>query len=64
MTAIERPPEPWERHLEEQARSWLRLTYEQRLAWLEGAKEFTREALGAAHRRPASKTGSGEKDTR
>lgn len=41
----------WKAHEEEQRRSWLRLTPAQRLAWLEDAKEFAREALGAAHRK-------------
>jgi hypothetical protein len=49
-------PDAWERHRIEQARSWLRLTAEQRLEWLEGAKEFAREALGAAHRNVPPKT--------
>ena len=48
-------PDGWEKHRIEQARSWLRLTAEQRLEWLEGAKEFAREALGAAHRRAPAK---------
>jgi hypothetical protein len=40
----------WKAHEEEQRRSWLRLTPAERLAWLEGAKEFAKEALGAAYR--------------
>jgi hypothetical protein len=46
----------WKAHEEEQRLSWLRLTPAQRLAWLEGAKEFAREALGAAYRNTAVKT--------
>lgn len=46
----------WKAHEEEQRRSWLRLTPAERLAWLEGAKEFARDALGAAHRNTPAKT--------
>ena len=45
----------WKAHEEEQRRSWLRLSPAERLAWLEGAKEFARDALGAAHRRVPAK---------
>ncbi len=55
MTEAELSAQAWERHLEDQARAWLRLTFEQRLEWLEGAKEFAREALGAAYRDPPRK---------
>lgn len=40
----------WERHREEQRRSWLKLTAVQRLRWLEQAKRFAAVALGAARR--------------
>jgi hypothetical protein len=39
----------WGEHRDEQLRSWMRLTPEQRLDWLESAKQFAAEALGAAH---------------
>jgi hypothetical protein len=39
----------WERHRDEQARAWLRLTPAERLAWLEEAKRFVARWLGAAH---------------
>jgi len=51
-----KPLDGWREDELEQLRSWLRLTAEQRLEWLEGAKEFAREALGAAHRRVPAKT--------
>ncbi len=54
----------WKAHEEEQRRSWLRLTPAQRLAWLEGAKEFARQALGAAHRRPSNPGDRAEGDSR
>ena len=40
----------WERHREEQRRSWLKLSAAQRLRWLEQAKRFAAVALGAARR--------------
>ena len=47
----------WADHTEEQRRAWLRLTYAQRLAWLEQAKEFCARALGAAqHGRPIAES--------
>ncbi len=65
MDGAEGPPEDgWMRHRDEQLRSWLRLTPEQRLEWLEGAKEFAREALGAANRRPGANRVSTEDDSR
>lgn len=60
----ESKPDPWERHRLEQTRSWLRLTAEQRLEWLEGAKEFAREALGAAYRQPPKGAGGAGGDSR
>jgi hypothetical protein len=41
----------WEQHREEQRRAWLRLSYAERLRWLENAKRFARLALEAARRR-------------
>lgn len=43
--------EGWRRHAEEQRRAWRKLTYLERLRWLEQAKQFQRQALGAARRR-------------
>lgn len=48
-------PDGWRQHRDDQTRSWLRLTAEQRLEWLEGAKQFAADALGAAHRRSSGK---------
>jgi hypothetical protein len=62
MEKPEASPDGWKTHEEEQRRSWLRLTPSERLAWLEGAKEFAREALGAAYRLPATTTDSREQD--
>ncbi len=56
METLDSRPDGWKAHEEEQRRSWLRLTPAERLAWLEGAKEFAREALGAAHRNASTKT--------
>lgn len=46
-------PEPpgWEQHGEAQRRAWLRLSYAERLRWLEQAKRFARLAFAAARRR-------------
>jgi hypothetical protein len=44
----------WDRHAAEQRRAWLRLTYAERLRWLEEAKRFHGVALGAARRRPTN----------
>ena len=41
----------WEEHREEQRRAWLRLSYAERLRWLESAKRFAKSALEAARRR-------------
>jgi hypothetical protein len=41
----------WELHVVEQRRHWLRLSYEERLRWLEQAKRFHAVALGAARHR-------------
>jgi hypothetical protein len=38
----------FEEHRREQRRAWLRLTYLQRLEWLEQAKRFAARALEAA----------------
>lgn len=38
----------WRTHETEQRRAWLRLSYAERLAWLEQAKQFCAESLGAA----------------
>jgi hypothetical protein len=47
----EREARGWEEHRSEQQRAWLRLTYRQRLEWLEGAKRFAARALEAARLR-------------
>lgn len=44
------PREGWERHLEERALVWLRLSPAERLAWLEEAKAFFARLQGAARR--------------
>ena len=59
MRTADSPTDGWKAHEEEQRRAWLRLTPEQRLDWLEGAKEFAREALGAAHRGPSDPDSQG-----
>jgi hypothetical protein len=43
----------WAQHREEQRRAWLRLSYAERLRWLEQAKRFVALAKGAATRRKA-----------
>jgi hypothetical protein len=40
----------WRRHADEQRRAWRRLSYAQRLQWLEQAKRFQSQALGLARR--------------
>lgn len=41
----------FEVHRREQRRSWLRLSYRQRLDWLEQAKRFATRAVAAARAR-------------
>jgi hypothetical protein len=41
----------FEAHRREQRRAWLRLTYLERLRWLDQAKRFAARALGAARSR-------------
>ena len=53
----------WRRHAEDQRRAWRRLGYLERLRWLEQAKQFHREALGAA-RRGRRVTSPGAKEPR
>ena len=49
--------DPWDDHLMEQQRAWLKLTYAERLEWLESAKRFARKAEAAAlARETAAKT--------
>jgi hypothetical protein len=43
----------WERHQAEQRRAWLRLSYAERLAWLEQAKAFVASARAGAAARSA-----------
>ena len=45
-------PDGWQKHADQQRLAWLRLSYEQRLDWLENAKRFVAESLGAARRSP------------
>jgi hypothetical protein len=42
-------------HRREQIRAWLRMSYVERLAWLEQAKRFAARALEAAARRNSAK---------
>jgi hypothetical protein len=53
----------WERHREEQARAWLRLSHAERLAWLEEAKRFAQRWLGVAHRGPREIEGARARPT-
>jgi hypothetical protein len=47
----------WDRHADEQRRSWLRLSHAERLRWLEQAKRFYEVALGAARRGSVARDG-------
>ncbi len=47
--------DPWERHRRAQLRRWLRLSYRERLVWLEQAKRFAAAALAAARGRQEPK---------
>jgi hypothetical protein len=47
------PESGFERHRREQRRAWLRLSYRERLEWLEQAKRFATRALEAARARRA-----------
>jgi hypothetical protein len=47
----------WQRHAEEQRRAWLRLSFAERLRWLEQAKRFQQVALGAARKAARSQEG-------
>jgi hypothetical protein len=44
------PQDGFRQHEEEQRRAWLKLTPQERLRWLQQAKEFVRKYLGAAIR--------------
>jgi hypothetical protein len=41
----------WEEHRESQRRAWLRLSYAERLRWLDQAKRFATRAIDGARRR-------------
>jgi len=43
----------WDQHQADQRRAWLRLSYAQRLAWLEQAKAFVATVRASAGPRPA-----------
>jgi hypothetical protein len=45
------PTSSFEAHRREQRRAWLRLSYRQRLDWLEQAKRFAARAVAAARAR-------------
>lgn len=44
----------WDLHADEQRLAWKRLSYHQRLLWLEQAKDFARMALVAAAARSSA----------
>lgn len=44
----------WQEHKDRQGRDWLKLTYAQRLQWLEQAKQFASLALQAAQQRKST----------
>lgn len=48
------PLSGWDRHQAEQRRAWLRLSYAERLAWLEQAKAFVAAARAVVRPRPES----------
>ena len=50
------PESGFERHRREQRRAWLRLSYRERLEWLEQAKRFAARALEAARERRRSRS--------
>jgi hypothetical protein len=50
----DKPTDGWATHAMEQRRAWLRLSYADRLRWLEQAKRFAEQALRAAKERRAS----------
>ena len=51
------PEDGWKTHEREQRAAWAKLTYQQRLDWLEQAKEFVREAMKSAQERRRGRTG-------
>ena len=51
MNKEDRSHDPWEAHRREQRRSWLRLSYTERIRWLDQAKQFVASATGAARQR-------------
>ncbi len=55
----ERRSSSFERHRREQLRAWLRLTFRERLEWLEQAKRFAARALAAARSRSRERPGRG-----
>lgn len=51
MSDTDRPElSGWDQHQADQRRAWLRLSYAQRLAWLEQAKVFVATARASASR--------------
>jgi len=52
-TTAKRAEDGWKSHESEQREAWKKLTYQQRLDWLEQAKEFAREAVKSAAARRA-----------
>jgi hypothetical protein len=56
--AAERPASSgYDAHRDAQRRAWLRLSYRQRLDWLEQAKRFAARALAAARARSGPRRG-------
>ena len=55
MSDTDRPQlSGWDQHQVDQRRAWLRLSYAERLAWLEQAKAFVATVRASAGPRPAS----------
>ncbi len=60
MATDDPPPSPdlredgWKKHEREQRERWARLTYRERLDWLQQAKDFARRAIESAAKRRRS----------
>jgi len=57
-------PNGWRGHALQERQRWRELTYRQRLDWLEQAKQFCTQALGAARKQQsAAQTGLSSDET-
>jgi hypothetical protein len=56
---VNEQPTGWERHRGAQRRAWLRLSYAERLRWLDQAKRFASRAVASARKRKGQPSDAG-----